>query len=178
MLRPWVMAGALSACLAAGQPTFDVAAIHKSSPDAKWAYRLGPGGGAVLTGFRVRDLILLAWRTQDFRLLAEPGWAGADRFDIEARAEGSPGEDEFRLMLRSLLEDRFQLILRSESRSMRTGNAADWRSRSREVALRLTIPWDRTSRQIQMQRHPAVSPRTWFGMAPVPSSSCVHAPSL
>lgn len=90
MLRRLVMAGAVSACLAGGQPRFDIAAIHKSSPDAKWAYRLGPGGRAVLTGFRVRDLILLAWRTQDFRVLGEPAWADSDRFDIEARAEGSP----------------------------------------------------------------------------------------
>ena len=61
-----------------------------------------------------------------------PAWAGvqtdsmnldtkATRFDITAKAEGDtpPKVEAFRLMLRTLLEDRFQLRLRSESRETR-----------------------------------------------------------
>ncbi len=31
-----------------------------------------------------------------------PGWVTTERFDIQARAEGNPGKDEMRLMMRSL----------------------------------------------------------------------------
>jgi uncharacterized protein (TIGR03435 family) len=102
----------------ADQPKFEIAAIRRSRPETKWSYHLGPGSRAIMTGFRVRDLILLAWHTQDFRILGEPAWADSDRFDIEARAQATPTEDEFRLMVRSLLEERFHLVLRSESRQM------------------------------------------------------------
>jgi uncharacterized protein (TIGR03435 family) len=44
-----------------------------------------------------------------------PAWARDTRFDVEARTEGSPTKDEMRAMVRSLLEDRFQLKLHTET---------------------------------------------------------------
>jgi uncharacterized protein (TIGR03435 family) len=44
-----------------------------------------------------------------------PGWARDMRFDVEARTTGSPTKDDMRAMVRSLLEDRFQLKLHTES---------------------------------------------------------------
>ncbi|HXS11446.1 MAG TPA: TIGR03435 family protein [Acidobacteriaceae bacterium] len=44
-----------------------------------------------------------------------PAWARDMLFDVEARTEGSPTKDEMRAMVRSLLEDRFQLKLHTES---------------------------------------------------------------
>ena len=41
--------------------------------------------------------------------------ASADRFDIVARAAGQPTKDEMRLMMRSLLEDRFQMAAHFET---------------------------------------------------------------
>ena len=40
-------------------------------------------------------------------LLDLPAWVYSDGFDIEARAKGSPDKDQMRLMMRSLLADRF-----------------------------------------------------------------------
>ncbi|HWF11483.1 MAG TPA: TIGR03435 family protein, partial [Bryobacteraceae bacterium] len=45
-------------------------------------------------------------------------WANSDRFDIEARAEGNPSEAELKLMLQSLLEDRFKLQVHREMRDL------------------------------------------------------------
>jgi uncharacterized protein (TIGR03435 family) len=51
-----------------------------------------------------------------------PGWVGgsfetvADGFDIEARAEGNPTKDQMRLMMQSLLADRFKLAIHRETR--------------------------------------------------------------
>jgi len=45
-----------------------------------------------------------------------PKWATAERFDIEARAEGNPTKDQYRLMMQSLLADRFKLAIHFETR--------------------------------------------------------------
>ncbi len=44
-----------------------------------------------------------------------PEWARDMRFDVEARTEGSPTKDDMRAMVRSMLEDRFQLKLHTET---------------------------------------------------------------
>jgi uncharacterized protein (TIGR03435 family) len=50
-----------------------------------------------------------------------PGWvsgsfeAVAEGFDIEARAEGNPTKDQMRLMMQSLLADRFKLAVHRET---------------------------------------------------------------
>jgi uncharacterized protein (TIGR03435 family) len=45
-----------------------------------------------------------------------PEWALREHFDIKARASGRPTKDQMRLMLRSLLEDRFKLKIHTERR--------------------------------------------------------------
>ncbi|QEE30356.1 TIGR03435 family protein [Terriglobus albidus] len=48
-----------------------------------------------------------------------PSWATTDKFDINARAEsGKPTKEDMRLMLQSLLEDRFNLKVHREKREM------------------------------------------------------------
>jgi uncharacterized protein (TIGR03435 family) len=39
-----------------------------------------------------------------------------ERYSMEARAAGNPTKDQFRLMMRALLADRFKLIIRHETR--------------------------------------------------------------
>jgi uncharacterized protein (TIGR03435 family) len=43
-------------------------------------------------------------------------WTTQDRFDIEARAQGNPTKADYRLMMQSLLADRFKLKVHFESR--------------------------------------------------------------
>lgn len=46
-----------------------------------------------------------------------PKWATTERFDIEARApKSNPSKDQMRLMMQSLLSDRFKLLLHFEPR--------------------------------------------------------------
>ncbi len=40
-----------------------------------------------------------------------------ERFDVEARANGEPAKDQMRLMMRSLLKDRFKLVVHTEQRT-------------------------------------------------------------
>lgn len=40
-----------------------------------------------------------------------PDWANNTRYDIEARATGNPTKDQYRMMMQSLLEERFKLAV-------------------------------------------------------------------
>jgi uncharacterized protein (TIGR03435 family) len=72
-----------------------------------------------------------------------PKWAVDDRFDIIARAESNdPSRDDLRLMLRSLLEDRFQLRVHREIRQLPVYGLDLVRAGSTGPALK---PHDRSS---------------------------------
>jgi uncharacterized protein (TIGR03435 family) len=47
-----------------------------------------------------------------------PNQIKSERFDIEARADGTPGRDQIRLMVQSLLADRFKLAMHNETRQL------------------------------------------------------------
>ena len=47
-----------------------------------------------------------------------PEWVLADRFDIQARASGNPTKGQMRVMMRSLLADRFKLAIHFEAREV------------------------------------------------------------
>jgi uncharacterized protein (TIGR03435 family) len=47
-----------------------------------------------------------------------PRWVTTDRYSIEARAAGTPTKDQFRLMVQSLLADRFMLAAHFEIREV------------------------------------------------------------
>jgi uncharacterized protein (TIGR03435 family) len=66
----------------------------------------------------VQQLIQHAYIVKPFQISGGPGWVFSDGYDIEAKAEGNPSREQMRLMLRTLLEERFQLRLRSETKSM------------------------------------------------------------
>ena len=65
-----------------------------------------------------------AYRLQQFQLVGGPTWLDSDRFDIQARAaaDAVPAPDQIRtqmlLMLQPMLEDRFRLKIRRETREL------------------------------------------------------------
>jgi uncharacterized protein (TIGR03435 family) len=63
-------------------------------------------------------LIRIAWDVRDFQIVGAPSWVTSNRFDIEAVSNGKTSPAEKKLMLRSLLEERFQVKLHRETRQM------------------------------------------------------------
>ena len=55
-----------------------------------------------------------AFKLSQGELLDLPTWVYDEHFDIAARAVGSPTKDEMRLMMRSLLAERFKLKVHRE----------------------------------------------------------------
>lgn len=83
-----------------------------------------PGGLYVATNVSLRFLVREAYQTRDFQLIGGPNWLDSDSFDIQARAAAAdvPAPDQTRtqmlLMLQYMLEDRFRLKIRRETRQL------------------------------------------------------------
>ena len=103
---------------------FDVASVKPNPNDVPEGISLSPNGDVRFTGFRVRTLIAMAYGgAQLLDQFTGPSWIATDRFDIVAKAEGDisvsvQGRRSERLiaMLRTLLEDRFQVRVHTETR--------------------------------------------------------------
>ena len=99
--------------------TFDVASVKPSAgcPPACGLIRQIPGG---LTyhgeGVPLRVIMTVAYTVTDRQISGGPSWMSTDRFDIEAKAERPRTSDELHVMLQHLLEERFQLKIRRETR--------------------------------------------------------------
>jgi len=66
----------------------------------------------------LRFLIQNAWDVKDYQVESGPAWAASDRYDIDAKTDPNTSREQMRLMIQTLLEDRFQLLIHHESRSL------------------------------------------------------------
>lgn len=102
--------------------TFDVATIKPSAHPAGKDYR----GKILFEPTRVSapnvsllNVIVEAFRVQPFQVVNGPGWFDLDEFDLDARTMSNSTRDQMRVMLQSLLAERFHLAVHRESREMR-----------------------------------------------------------
>ena len=94
-----------------------VARTNKSG-EIRMAVDFQPGGRFSATNVPLRILIALAYRVRPEAVTGGPGWLGADRFDIVAKAAQTTPPDGIRRMLQTLLAERFKLQLHSEKKEM------------------------------------------------------------
>jgi uncharacterized protein (TIGR03435 family) len=108
---------------AGGKAEFDVASVRQNKSEDKPSSNVplgsgnvfGPTGGfLVAKGFTVLYYLEFAYKLADYQAeafqKAAPGWVSTDRFDIEARTGvTNVTKDQLRLMMQSLLADRFKL---------------------------------------------------------------------
>jgi uncharacterized protein (TIGR03435 family) len=80
-----------------------------------------PGGRLVGQG-TLRFLIAWAYQVGDFQISKTPAWMDSIPYDIEAKAPAGVDQSppQLRLMLRTLLADRFKVTLHRESRDADT----------------------------------------------------------
>jgi len=103
-------------------PAFEVASVKpNTSGDGRVLMTPQPGGRLNLVNVPLRLMIRYAYRVQDFQVVGGPDWLSTARFDVVAKAEGgNPSQEDLQLMLRSLLADRFKLVVRPDTREMPT----------------------------------------------------------
>jgi uncharacterized protein (TIGR03435 family) len=109
--------------LALGQTvptTFESADVHVSAPVAKPSMRGGAvrGGRFELHTATMVDLIAMAYNMESGKILGGPSWLDWDRFDVLAKAPQGTGRKEISPMLQNLLEDRFKLVVRKDTKAM------------------------------------------------------------
>ena len=123
---------------AGGQLSFEVASIKladsaKFTPpnfalDFQDSFSPDPNpNGRLIAQFPLEIYIEFAYklpsyprRQMETMLAHAPKWVSTDRYAINALAEGSPTKDQMRLMLQSLLADRFKLAAHFEHQEART----------------------------------------------------------
>jgi uncharacterized protein (TIGR03435 family) len=108
-------------CQPASPPAFDVASIKASAP--------GRAGGNPLLGDNIKaspgsltmrrvtfkECIQWAYHVFSYQVTG-PDWIDSDRYDIIAKAAGPANEPDLRVMLQTLLADRFQLTLHHQTK--------------------------------------------------------------
>jgi uncharacterized protein (TIGR03435 family) len=99
-----------------GQPKFEVASVKLSHEESVQTVRVLPG--RLTADATVERLIQYAYGVQSFEMTGGPNWIRSERFAIEAKTDGPSRRPEGLQMLRSLLEDRFQLKTHRETREM------------------------------------------------------------
>jgi uncharacterized protein (TIGR03435 family) len=112
-------------------PSFEVASVRENKSNEKdysnFPLNSGPQYGSVGGLFEARNMLLLQYlvfaykpnmfQIQEFRLKL-PDWARTSRFNIQAHANGSPTKDDMRLLMQSLLTERFQMKAHHEMREV------------------------------------------------------------
>ena len=100
-------------------PSFDLASVKRSNPDARGSGTVSSPAASSFTArnMSAQALILYAYGLPEYQIASDgPAWTRHERFDIVARyPEGSKPEQR-RLMLQRLLAERFQLRTHSEQR--------------------------------------------------------------
>jgi uncharacterized protein (TIGR03435 family) len=101
----------------ADRPTFDVASVKPNkSGDGRVMFRPEPGGRCTGSNVTVGMLVNVAYQLKPHQMVGGPAWMDSEHFDVEAKAEGNPPIEQIRLMLQSLLADRFKLVVHHETR--------------------------------------------------------------
>jgi bla regulator protein blaR1 len=128
MIRAQSQGGSDWQAAAGGKMAFEVASVKlDNGPFRPPKFPLDSGsaytatGGRFFADFPVTTCIRFAYKLSLTReqMKAMPKWVTSDRFVVEAKAPiENPTKDQMRLMMQSLLFDRFRLSIHFETRTM------------------------------------------------------------
>ena len=99
---------------------FEVASVKPTPPDERRGivHQLPGGQSYEAIGAPLRMIMTVAYTVTDRQISGGPDWINADRWNIEAKAERRGTSDELHDALARLLEDRFKLKIRHETREL------------------------------------------------------------
>ena len=119
---------------AGGKMSFEVASVRLAKPgaftppnfvmDDADSFGSDHPGGRLTANFPLIVYIMFAYKLRptgeqiDSMLAPLPKWVTTDSFVVNAKAEGNPTKDQMRLMVQSLLEDRFKLTIHFASQQV------------------------------------------------------------
>src|SRR5688500_11728978 len=127
MLAVWIAAVLLGWTVVAAQSklTFEVASIrpqpapHSAASAGTAGPRVRPGGTFSSSHITVESLLTFAYDLRwPYQVIGGPDWIRQDMFQMDARAGREVSRDQIKLMVDSLLQDRFKLVFHREQREM------------------------------------------------------------
>ena len=107
----------------ANPPTrFEVASIRRNPGTGVYRMNTEPGGRFLAINMPLVDVIRSAYDLRAFQLVDVPRWVETERFDILARTgrDDYPSVVALRPLVRTLLAERFGLVVEREQRVMQT----------------------------------------------------------
>jgi uncharacterized protein (TIGR03435 family) len=117
----------MNCCLAFSQspdppPKFEIADVHVSAKVVNPFVRNAParGGRYEVKNATMVDLIRIAYGFTPDKVLGGPSWLEMNRYDVIAKVPTDSTPDTNKLMLQALLEDRFKLVVRKETKPLPT----------------------------------------------------------
>jgi uncharacterized protein (TIGR03435 family) len=90
-------------------PSFEVAAIKPSPPEYVGFQSYVKGERYTAMTATVRNLVAFAYGIRDFQISGGPAWSGTTAYNVSATMPAPATADRAKLMLQSLLADRFHL---------------------------------------------------------------------
>jgi uncharacterized protein (TIGR03435 family) len=107
-----------------GEPLskFEAADVHASAKSPNAFVRSSPArnGRYDIKNATMVDLARIAYGFDPDKVLGGPNWLELDRFDVAAKVPASATPETQKQMLQALLEDRFHLVVRKETRPLPT----------------------------------------------------------
>lgn len=101
---------------------FDVASVKAYGvQDGNFMVRSQPDGTFRAVGATLTMLMMTAYDVKAFQILNAPGWTGTELWEIQAKGDasgGRPSRADVQARVRALLEDRYQLKVHRERRTM------------------------------------------------------------
>jgi uncharacterized protein (TIGR03435 family) len=95
---------------------FEVASVKPNKTGALGGSFVMPPGRFTASNIPLKVLITNAYQLSFFQVVGGPDWIGTDRFDITAKAPDDAPPEQTRAMVRTLLKDRFKLVVHMETR--------------------------------------------------------------
>ena len=122
MRKALILAALVLTAAQTPRPAYDVTSVKLNTSGTFLVKMMTPPGRFSATNVTLKMVLRLAFgNPPDFRMIGLPNWADTDRFDIEASGGPTNGTfslEQSRLMIRSLLEDRFKLKTHTEKREL------------------------------------------------------------
>ena len=101
-------------------PAFEVATVKPSNPANSSSGFQVRGRRIIVLNETVDTMLMFAYGLQRNQIVNAPDWLGSDHYDVEAVPDvaGQPSVDQYRVMVRKLLADRFHLAFQRQQRDM------------------------------------------------------------
>jgi uncharacterized protein (TIGR03435 family) len=108
------------------KPQFEVATVRpNNSGESNASLGVRPGGRVMGTNQTLRNLVRNAFNLQPYQIVGGPDWMDSARWDIQAKVADTDLDDQgmmpppqLMMRLQALLEDRFKLVARWETREL------------------------------------------------------------